>query len=292
MAALDYLLWFQELRYNVPLIETVAILFSSRAFYLVLPFMVAAALFWYKGHRDGFLIAMGLTFASVAAETIKGAVAEPRPWELDSRIDMVEGVHQSGYSFPSGHTAMVFSSLVPAGLISRDRMVLTLLVCVSTVVVVSRLVLCCHTYVDVLGGAATGLAVSLCCWYGIRLSERGEVWFHGVTLAFLVCSVAGMSAMSLVGRMDVDDLLLRTGFVVGITVSRELDHRYGRDLPLGSGICDRFKSYLLGMAVAAVLFVAPAVAIPPVGAAIGAALIMVWCFFAYPELYLRRASSC
>jgi membrane-associated phospholipid phosphatase len=122
--------------------------------------VAGAAYLWYRGRRR---VAAGLLVAPVVADilfhVIKSLYARPRPVGLDGLVD-------SSYSFPSGHSTVSAAVcgtlgyvLWREGLIG-GRVALTLTALVPLLVGVSRLYLNVHWATDVLGGWIAGLFIA------------------------------------------------------------------------------------------------------------------------------------
>lgn len=100
------------------------------------------------------VIALGTTWLMVQA--IKVFVAYPRPFHIVPEINaLIPG--QSGYSFPSGHTAMIFA--VATITYYYHRRLGQLLFAFALVVGMSRIYTGVHYPVDVLVGAGIGIGV-------------------------------------------------------------------------------------------------------------------------------------
>ena len=108
--------------------------------------------------------------------TIKPLVARPRPWTIRPEMEAV--IREltklpSGYSFPSGHTAVSFSGAGTLLLLkTRGRVPASAL---AVLVGLSRLYLYVHYPTDVLCGALLGL---LCGFLGARVGRK--LW-SGIT---------------------------------------------------------------------------------------------------------------
>jgi membrane-associated phospholipid phosphatase len=139
--------------------DTVAALLSATLpVAAVLITMVGGSAFaWLGGRRDAALLALTAAPATLAAESLLKDLVH-RQWNGDPAL-----------LFPSGHVAVASAAAMTAVLVARvlplAPEVRVAVAClggaVVIVVAVARLVETVHTLTDVVGGAATGLAVTL-----------------------------------------------------------------------------------------------------------------------------------
>ena len=110
----------------------------------------------------------GLTAVVLAAalvDLVKGLVDRVRPPLADPSITALVNVPDSA-SFPSGHTATAFAAAVAVGALHPRLRVP--LIALAAFVGVSRVYLGVHFWVDVLAGAALGIAVGLAAAAAVR----------------------------------------------------------------------------------------------------------------------------
>ena len=134
-----------------------------------LAFMAAALLmFWCIDKRQGYYVFLVGAFGTICNQFLKLAFRIPRPWVLDPEFQIVEAARAdaTGYSFPSGHTAVSFASV--AALRTANSRLWKPALALAVVIALSRLYLYAHWPTDILGGAAVGI---LAGWLGTKLAQ-------------------------------------------------------------------------------------------------------------------------
>ena len=124
--------------------------------------------------REGLMVLVSLLLTTAVAQFLKRYVFAElfRPtYIFKDLVDngtwyLVEGVNlHEKYSFPSGHTATVFSVLILIALLMKNKKLSILLVFISFVVGLSRIYLSQHFLIDVLAGALIGTSFSFIIYY-------------------------------------------------------------------------------------------------------------------------------
>lgn len=111
----------------------------------------------------GYVIAASYLLSVIISNTIKYAVARPRPFTVYPFIEKLSGGGNG--SFPSGHTSDVFSVAMAVSLLFPKRSVVIPMFLWAILVGYSRMDLGVHYPSDVLGGAIVGAgAALLVCW--------------------------------------------------------------------------------------------------------------------------------
>ncbi len=156
---ITYLLWLQDFRISIndaltPFME--AISFFAINYILLLP----AFIYWCVSKRKGLFILFALRIAQTINATVKLIACVYRPWVRDARVipagDAITTA--TGYSFPSGHSAM--SVVICGGIAMFTRKIKWLCsLCILTFLTVmfSRNYLGVHTPQDVIVGFLIGL---------------------------------------------------------------------------------------------------------------------------------------
>ena len=148
--------------------------------------VLATAIALFVGYRRGRLSlrALGPFLAFLGSEAtvfaIRLVISRPRPSTANFPAPgAVPGVHETSFSFPSGHATSVTAVLLSvAGLVALSRKVswvwIVAIVC-AVAVAASRLVLGVHWMTDVTVGAILGGAWGLTvCWAQRRLPTPGQ----------------------------------------------------------------------------------------------------------------------
>jgi undecaprenyl-diphosphatase len=130
---------------------------------IVTIFVVAAVALVWRRYR----LAIGLTLAGLAAyfvaRIIKDAVARGRPADLLEDVHQ-RGAHVAGLGYVSGHAAVAFAIVTVATMWLR-RPARIALWSLAVVVALGRIYVGAHLPLDVVGGAALGIA----CGAAVRL---------------------------------------------------------------------------------------------------------------------------
>jgi membrane-associated phospholipid phosphatase len=144
--------------------------------------------------RKGFVLIQVLAVTAILTETLKRAVALPRPYFVDSNVrildrpgdntttftdmdaegffsplpETVVDYHRAlagpHWGFPSGHVSSSIALWLVLWLIYRRQWLLVATAAFTIAVAVARLYLGKHFLADVLGGALLGASVSLLAW--------------------------------------------------------------------------------------------------------------------------------
>lgn len=129
-------------------------------------FWIAATLImlvFKRTRKTGFVMALSLIFGLLVGNlTLKPIVARPRPYTLDSGVQLlIDGL--SDYSFPSGHTLCCFEASVSLLLCGYKGWGSAALVS-AFAVAFSRLYLYVHYPTDVIAGALLGTLFAFVSW--------------------------------------------------------------------------------------------------------------------------------
>lgn len=282
------LLVLQDLRHQFPFLETISLILSSRAVYLAIPMMIAAGFFWYIDRKKGEVIILSTITSLLFVNLVKFGIAQPRPWDLDPRIERVEHTNAHGYSCPSGHSSVAASSYGLTAFFT-PRKVSMLLAIVAVMIVISRLILCVHTPLDVICGIAVGVVFSAIAYYNVRGCERGKVSYTLMYCSYLVIFTAIFVFAVVFWKADIRTILDYCGFFYGAIIALMIEHiKIGFEVREDT-FKNKLKGFVIGMAVAGILLLVPHLAIPYCGTFIGGMLMMFWIFLVYPKILCQKS---
>jgi undecaprenyl-diphosphatase len=284
---IELLFVLQDIRHQFPILEDIFLAFSGRFFFQILPVIVMAWFLWYVDKRKGEIIGIGFTAATTVSTVVKALFFQPRPWVLDPGIERVDGAHASGPSFPSSHTIMAASSLIPAAFMSRYRIAAIVLFALAVIVIAGRLFLCVHTPLDIIAGLVVAGVSVYAAKVAVDYGSRGVREFYiSWTVHLLIMSI--LVAASLIASWQNAVIILEYcvmyyGMMIGIL----LDHRYinydmrMRDSKYGLLI------FVGGILMAGILFMVPYLLSSSIGSLVGGFLVALWISCLFPALMMR-----
>ena len=285
---IEILYTLQDIRQSCPFLEDLFLAASSRVFYLAAPIIIAAAFFWMGDKKQGDILGLSCISAMVFSQCMKYGIAQPRPWEIDPRIVEVPGAHAHGHSLPSGHTAMVVSSFIPAGKFCGNKLVAAVLILLTVIIIMARLFLCVHTPLDILVGIAIGAAAIIIAYLSMQWAyddDRRYYMVNGVYTAFFTVIFA---VSSVYWGVPMELTLGYAGFFYGMIFGKILERLYvGYEVP----VLDMKRQALLvslGVMIAAAILLVPYFLLPTYGMMTGGFLFMFWIFLIYPKLLKDR----
>ncbi|HJJ28993.1 MAG TPA: phosphatase PAP2 family protein [Methanocorpusculum sp.] len=207
---------------------------------LMLPLLICLFAVWCLDKKYTTFIGLNLLNTVSLVSMLKIIFAVPRPWVINPDVRAVEEAVPGAYdpSFPSGHTAaaaMAWGSL--AVILRRHKIVVILCCIIIGLAGFSRLFLCVHTPLDVIGGIILALLALLINWklacyleahpekdITVALIDGGALsvlWLSGLILPTYVESTAGFVTV-FPGNVStvVSGLALTWGFFACWIVSR------------------------------------------------------------------------
>ena len=284
---IDILLTLQDLRHQFPFLETISLIFSSRVVYLAIPMMIAAGFFWYIDRKKGEILILSIITSLLFVNLVKFGIAQPRPWDLDPRIERVEHTNAHGYSCPSGHSSVAASSYGMTALFTPGRVSIVLFI-IAVMIVLSRLILCVHTPLDVICGIAVGVVFSAIAYYNVRGCESGKVSYTLMYCSYLVIFTALFIISVVCWNAEINTILDYSGFFYGAIIALMIEHmKVGYEVSEDT-LKNKMKGFVIGMVVAGILLLVPHLIINHIGTFIGGVLMMLWCFLIYPKILCQN----
>ena len=192
---------------------------------------ISVFIFWCIDKKKGFGIVMSIVNSLCVMGIAKAIVRFPRPWTVIDGLDTVRQQTATGYSFPSGHTTGAAAAYSAMALAFRKRWLSVVCAVIIALVGISRMYLCVHWPLDVVGGLLIGcfmpfMFISVfrtayddkkrCCtilvWLGIAASVASFV----------------MSVLILAGYLDpvaFEDLSITFAIYGGMSLGLALERR-------------------------------------------------------------------
>ena len=125
--------------------------------------VISIVFFWCIDKREGYFILLTGLFGTLINQVAKLAFRIPRPWVIDEGFQPVGNskVEATGYSFPSGHTQNISTTLGAPVAYKPKRWKSAILTTVILLVAFSRMYLGVHTLLDVSVSLIVGLGLIL-----------------------------------------------------------------------------------------------------------------------------------
>lgn len=147
---------------------------------------IIAYIYWNISKKKGFATCMCMLSSLQVMSFTKALVRFPRPWNVIEGLESVRQSTATGYSFPSGHTSNAAATLSSVAFSFRKRWLSVLCAVMIALVGLSRVYLCVHWPLDVVGGLLVGIGSTLILYDRIsRLfddDERGRRTFAVVAI--------------------------------------------------------------------------------------------------------------
>ncbi|MBQ7508438.1 MAG: phosphatase PAP2 family protein [Spirochaetales bacterium] len=219
----------------------------------------AVFIYWNISKKHGFVICMSLLNALTAMGVVKAIVRFPRPWTVIDGLDPVRQHTATGYSFPSGHTTCAASAYSAVAVSFRKRWLSVVCAAAILLVGLSRVFLCVHWPMDVLGGIVIGCGISLVCssLFG-RLFDDREKSIRVTKMLCILCTLATVvvSVLLVLGKIDdeaFNDLNITFAVYGGLALGYIIERKHC-DFVIEEGrIGLKILRYAVGMAVVAVI---------------------------------------
>ena len=241
---IDIVLWFQQFS---PALDGIfkAFTFAGEEdfFFLLLPILA-----WCIDRRTGLRLAIVFLLSSYFGTIIKELTNQPRPYQFDSRVQML--FETTGKGFPSLHTQN--TTVIWGFLASQFRKTwLWILAGVLFVgVPLSRVYLGLHFPTDLLGGYIFGAIILLLF---LRVEKPLELKFHHLPIAWKLILAVGIPLLLFLSFPSTDETVSSaTGVVFGAWTGIILERLWVRFSTSGS-LWKRVVRFILGIAGVMVL---------------------------------------
>ena len=128
--------------------------------------VLAIVIYWCVSKRCGLYIMLTGLLGTLANQFLKLSFRIPRPWVKDPSFTIVESARDAatGYSFPSGHTQSVTTTMGGIARFSKKLWVRVLCIALLALTALSRMYLGVHTPADVLVSLGIGTVLVFALW--------------------------------------------------------------------------------------------------------------------------------
>lgn len=174
---IDCLLWIEHFRSYFGSSLDAFFMSLTRLGEMTIPTLFLCVIYWCFDSMAGAYLFSLNGFCLLFTQFIKMVACVYRPWVLTDRVHPVEAAFKTagGYSFPSGHSAGVTSTIGGiAYLVRKHKILCTLLVLFVLLVGFSRNYLGVHTPQDVIAGLLIGLICIFAVDWIIKWCEQDK----------------------------------------------------------------------------------------------------------------------
>ncbi len=163
--------------------------------------VISIIFFWCINKREGYFILLSGLFGTLINQAAKLAFRIPRPWVIDESFQPVGNskLEATGYSFPSGHTQNISTTLGAITAYKPNKWKTAILTTVIALVAFSRMYLGVHTFLDVSVSLLVGLALVLCLRPLFVSEERFNKALPYIVVAAVASSLAFLTFVLIIG---------------------------------------------------------------------------------------------
>ena len=163
--------------------------------------VISIVFFWCVNKREGYFILLTGLFGTLINQAAKLAFRIPRPWVIDESFQPVGNskIEATGYSFPSGHTQNISTTLGAITAYKPNKWKTIILTTVIALVAFSRMYLGVHTFLDVSVSLLVGLGLILCFRPLFTSEERFNKALPYIVAAATLASVSFLVFVLCVG---------------------------------------------------------------------------------------------
>ena len=278
---IDLILWLQQASPALDLPFQFITFFGQKPFYVIF----IPLLYWCLDNLMGMRLTYLLMISAYVGNGAKLTFHQPRPFQYDPRVKMLE--YQGDYGFPSLHT--INAVLIPgylAALIQR-RWMYVLAILALILIPFSRLYLGVHFPTDLLGGYLIG-AVLL--WLSVKYLPRAAAWVAQNPLVWQL-TLALLVPLLLLSLFRDQNSLEIVGMLAGVGEGMILERKWIK-FKISGALWQRMLRFMLGMLVFYLLFLLFKFLFAPVLSQIAflfcrAVLIGLWLSLGAPWLFIK-----
>ncbi len=183
--------------------------------------VLAIIIYWCVSKSHGlYVMLMGLG-GTLVNQLLKLSFRIPRPWVKDPNFTIVESAREAatGYSFPSGHTQSVTTTLGGIARFSKKLWLRILTIALVILTALSRMYLGVHTPADVLVSLAIGIVLIFALYPLFKKSEDKPALLYIAYGIFALLSLAYVIYVNLKAwPTDIDPHNLKSGIKQGWTL--------------------------------------------------------------------------
>lgn len=237
---------------------------------IILPFLFVALMYWCIDKKCGIYLMFNLYFAMLLNQFIKLTACIYRPWILDSRVKPLECALKmaTGYSFPSGHTAIAAGVWGGTAVCFwNNKFLRYFLVALVLFVALSRNYLGVHTPQDVIISLLLGVFILISAKKLIEWIDKGKnrdlVVFGAITLLLIILvfytELKSYPIDYINGNLLVDPVKMKfgtypkSGFIFGAFQGWLLERRFVNFNAHTGSIVEKVIRYFVGAVILVIL---------------------------------------